>query len=107
MVRAEAPAAATCIRAADAVIAPHAVLVAHEVALSEVALDGGVPRCGALRPHYNDCGIWLSLLGIHIDMDMLLGGCWLLQHGLWGSNRLTFGDIVHLKIDRFGLGGCL
>ena len=81
MVRAEAPAAPTCIRAANAVIGPLAVLVAHEVALSEVALDGAVLRCGALRPHYNDCGIWLSLLGVHIDLDWLLGGHWLL-HGL-------------------------
>ena len=74
MVRAEAPAAATIIRAAETVILPHAVLVAHEVALSEVALDGAVLRCGALRSHYNDCGIWRSWLGIHIDQEMLLRG---------------------------------
>ena len=72
MVRAEAPAAATVIRAAEAVIFPHAVLVIHEVAFSEVTLDGGVLRCGALRPHEDDRGTcWCSCLINHVERDLL------------------------------------
>ena len=72
MVRAEAPAAATVIRAAEAVIFPHAVLVSHEVAFSEVTLDGAVPRCGALRPHDDDRGTcWCSCLINHVERDLL------------------------------------
>ena len=76
MVRAEAPAAATVIRAAEAVIFPHAVLVTHEVAFSEVTLDRAVLRCGTLRPHDDDRGTCCcSWLIHHVELDLLGRNC--------------------------------